>query len=350
MPALDFDALFRSVPKGDIQPAYYFYGDQDILKDEAVQLLLQHGLDPATRDFNLDRRRAADLSADEFQSLALTPPMMAARRMLIVSEVEDLQQKRTRAQQARAALLGYLSHPVAETTLILIQSPDEKADADLARRATAVEFRALEPSRVRKWIRHRAAQHQLALDDEAVAHLFDVVGDDLAQLAAELAKLKSAVGDRTATAVDVADLVGVRRGETVHEFVDAVTGRRFADAAGMVSHLLDTPGQSGVSLVTALATALAAVSYARAALDRGNRGAAYELKQAFFASRPQGVRDYDERSVRWARDATAWTSSELDWAMTALLKADKRLKNTSNAGEADILSEALLGLAAVGVA
>ncbi|OGU01219.1 MAG: DNA polymerase III subunit delta [Gemmatimonadetes bacterium GWC2_71_10] len=346
MPALDFDTLFRSVPKGDIQPAYYFYGDQDILKDEAIRLLLDHGLDPATRDFNLDRRRAADLTPDEFQSLTLTPPMMAARRILVVSEVESLQQKRTRAQQVRAALLLYLGRPVAETTLILVQSGEEKADAELARRTAAVEFRALQPHRVRKWIRHHAAEQELELDDEATAHLFDVVGDDLAQLAAELAKLKSAVGSRVATAADVADLVGVRRGETVHEFTDAVTARRFTDAAGMVQHLLNAPGQSGVTLVMALGTALTSVAYARALQEKGGRGAAYELKQAFFAARPFGVRDYEERSARWSTDAAGWTAAGLDVAMAALLRADKRLKATTAAGEAEILTEALLGMAA----
>ena len=345
MPALDFDTLFRSVPKGDIQPAYYFYGDQDVLKDEAIRLLLDHGLDPSTREFNLDRRRAADLSPDEFQSLALTPPMMAARRIFVVSEVESLLQKRTRAQQTRAALLAYLGRPVVGTTLILVQSGDEKADAELARRTAAVEFRALEPHRVRKWMRHRAAQQELELDDDAAAHLFDVVGGDLAQLAAELAKLKSAVGERVATAADVADLVGVRRGETIHEFTDAVTARRFTAAAGMVPHLLTAPGQSGVTLVLALGTALTAVAFARAVQDQGGRGAAYELKQAFFAGRPLGVRDYDERSARWAKDAAGWNAAGLDAALAALLRADRRLKGTAAAGEAEILTEALLSMA-----
>lgn len=347
MPALDFDTLFRSVQKGDIQPAYYFHGDQDILKDEAIRHLLEHGLDPATRDFNFDRRRAADLTADEFQSLALTPPMMAARRVLLVSEVEVLQQKRTRPQQVRAAVLDYLGHPSPETLLILVQSAEEKTDADLARRAVTVEFRALEPSRVRKWIRHRAGLVDLALDDEAVQHLFDVVGDDMAQLAAEIGKLKGAVGGKTATAADVADLVGVQRGETVHDFTDAFTARRFTDAAAMVEHLLTAPGQSGVTLLMSLGTALAAVALARATLDDGGRHAAAELKQAFFGARPMGVRDYEERSRHWARDAAGWTQAEIDTAFAALLRADRRLKSTAAAGESEILAEALLGIAAV---
>lgn len=354
MPALDFDALMKSVPKGEIAPAYYFYGDQDLLKDEALKLLLEHGLDPATRDFNLDRRRAADLTAEEFLSLAMTPPMMAARRVLIVTETEFLAQKRTRATELRTAIVTYLGKPSPETLLVLVQSPGsddkDKTDPDFLRRAAAVDFKPLEPRRIRKWIRHRAGRVGLEIDDIAVGHLFDVVGEDLAQLASEIAKLKSAVGERAATSDDVADLVGVRRGETVHDFVDAVTGRRFAAAAGMVPHLLTAPGQSGVILLISLGSAIASLGLARALLDGGSRNPAYDLKQAFFATRPLGMRDYDERSRRWAKDAEQWTAAEVDVAIAELLRADKRLKATSTAGESEIVQEALLSLAAAGVA
>lgn len=353
MPALDFDTLMKSVSKGELAPAYYFYGDQDLLKDEALKLVLEHSLDPATRDFNLDRRRAADLSAEEFLSLAMTPPMMAARRVLIVTETEFLAQKRTRATELRTAIVNYLARPSPETLLVLVQSASsddkDKTDPDLVRRAAAVDFRPLAPGRIRKWIRHRAGRVGLTIDDIAVAHLFDVVGEDLAQLASEIAKLKAAVGERAATSDDVSDLAGVRRGETVHDFVDAVTGRRFADAAGMVPHLLTAPGQSGVTLLISLGSAMASLGMARALLDGGNRNAAADLKQAFFATRPLGVRDYDERSRRWAKDAEQWTTFEIDTAMAALLRADKRLKATSTAGESEIVQEALLGMAAAEV-
>ena len=79
MPALDYDAFRESVKKGEILPAYYFHGDEDLLKDDALRQVLEAAVDSSSRDFNLDRRRAADLSADDFWSLALTPPMLAER-------------------------------------------------------------------------------------------------------------------------------------------------------------------------------------------------------------------------------------------------------------------------------
>src|SRR3990172_4202530 len=129
MPALDFDAFLRSLKRGEILPAYYFHGDEDLLKDDAVRDLLAAALDPSTRDFNLDGRRAPELTAQDFTTLALTPPMLTARRAVVIGEAEALQQRRPKAQALRAAVVGYLERPSPETLLILVQSPDEKPGA-----------------------------------------------------------------------------------------------------------------------------------------------------------------------------------------------------------------------------
>ena len=350
MPALEYDAFRRSVKKGEILPVYYLHGDEDLLKDDGLRDLLAVALDPSTRDFNLDRRRAADLTADDFATLTLTPPMMAARRVVIVTEVEDLQQRRPRAQALRAALLKYLGNPSPDTLLVLVQSADVKPESDLVRLAAAVPFASLTPERLRKWIRHRASSEGLELDDEAAQHLHEVVGDDLPQLAAEISKLKTAVPDRTATAADVSDLVGIRRGETVHDFVDAVTSRRVAAAAGMVRHVLDAPGSTGVRLMIALGTSMTGLALARALLDRGTApgGAAREIATELFAARPWGLRNYQAEADRWVRDAARWSAAELDAAIADLLRVDRRLKNTTLGGDVEIVTDLVLSMAGAG--
>jgi len=350
MPALDFDAFLRSLKRGEILPAYYFHGDQDLLKDDALRDLLAVALDPSTRDFNLDRRRAPELTAQDFTTLALTPPMLTARRAVVIGEAEALQQRRPKAQALRAAVVGYLERPSPETLLILVQSPDEKPDAELARRAASVAFRALPPERIRRWIQHRAQAEGLEIDDAGARHLHAVVGDDLAQMAAELCKLAGAVQGRAATVGDVADLVGVRRGETVYDFVDAVTARRLAESVGMIPHLLSGPGNTGVRLVSSLGTALTGVALARAHLDGGASAAAVpgRLFKAMQAARPMGLRVWSAEAERWTRDAPNWSATELDAALAELLRADRRLKGTTLGGEGDIVADALLAMAGAG--
>lgn len=347
MPVLQFDELLRQIKRGEVLPAYYFHGDEDLLKDDSLRDLLAVALDPSTRDFNLDRRRAADLSPEDFNALALTPPMMAPRRAVVVTEVEMLEQKRTRIQALRSAIGAYLHRPLKETLLVLIQSAGARPDAEFSRLAASVAFDQISPDRVVRWIRHRAAGEGLELDAEAAEHLRAVAGGDLGQIAAEIAKLASAVRGRPATVADVADLAGVRRGETVHDFVDSVTARDLARAVEMVQHLLEIPGNTGVRLVAALGTAFTALAFARASADSaaGRQDVSGALYRAFQATRPMGLRQWSAEADRLTRDARRWSLEELEGALAVLLKADRRLKSTTLAGETEIVTDALLAMA-----
>src|SRR5438105_343209 len=97
MPALTLDALLRSLKKsappaprsGALDPAYLLYGDEDVLKDEAIRALLDAGV-PEGRDFNVDTRYAPDLTPESFHALVNTPPMLAERRAVVIRGVEQL--------------------------------------------------------------------------------------------------------------------------------------------------------------------------------------------------------------------------------------------------------------------
>src|SRR5438045_3125296 len=89
------------------------------------------------------------------------------------------------------------------------------------------------------------------VDAESLDLLLAAVGNDLQQLAAELDKLASYArgnaggsGGEGAAVVDeeaVSAVVGVRRGETVGDLLDAVARRDAARAFGLVEHVLSQP-------------------------------------------------------------------------------------------------------------
>src|SRR2546426_23795 len=90
MGALTFDALLRSLKQGAPDPVYYLHGEEDVLKDEAVRVLLERAVDPAARDFNVDQRTAADLDPEAFNALVNTPPILAATRAVVLRGMEQL--------------------------------------------------------------------------------------------------------------------------------------------------------------------------------------------------------------------------------------------------------------------
>jgi DNA polymerase-3 subunit delta len=343
MAALTLDAFLRSLKKGAPDPVYLLYGDEDVLKDEAVRALVDAAVDPAARDFNLDSRYAADLDAEAFHALVNTPPMLAARRAVVLRGVEQLGKRKS---GLRNELVRYLGGPNPTTVLALVVGAGEEPDAELARGATAVALAPLAPERVPRWVSHHAASLGLTLAPDAVGLLVEAVGNDLGALARELDKLAAFAGDRAATAADVSALVGVRRGETVHDLVDAALERRAARAAQLVEPVLEQAGMSGVKIVTLLGTHLVGTALARAEREGGATRLEDSVIRHIQVLRPHGLRKWKEEAARWARWSGQWTAAELSRAIRAALAADRALKGTTVADERGIVTQLVLGLAA----
>src|SRR5437867_386430 len=182
MGALTFDALLRSLKQGAPDPVYYLHGEEDVLKDEAVRVLLERAVDPAARDFNVDQRTAADLDPEAFNALVNTPPLLAATRAVVLRGMEQLR----KTAKVRQELLHYLDSPNPTTVLVLVHGTAEPPDVELVRRATAVEVAALPPERVERWMSHRAKQLGFTLAPDAGELLLASVGNDLSALGTAL--------------------------------------------------------------------------------------------------------------------------------------------------------------------
>src|SRR5437016_10845370 len=112
MGALTFDALLRSLKqggrdergagKGEAAPdaVYYLHGDEYVLKDEAVQALVDRVLDVGARDFNFDQRTPAEQDAKPFHSLGNTPPLLAPARVVVPRGAKTVR-KTSRVPQRR---------------------------------------------------------------------------------------------------------------------------------------------------------------------------------------------------------------------------------------------------------
>ena len=344
MPPQTLDAFLRSLAKGDPAAAYYFHGPEDLLKDEALRALLDRVLDPGLRDFSLDQRGAAQLDFDALFALCTTLPMMAERRVVVLREVEALK----RRPKVRGALLEYLGRPAPDTVLVLIQGANEESeDKDIARAAVTVACEPLPEDRVLRWLDRRAKGFGLELPDDAARHLVRAVGGELASLAAELDKLAALPVGESFTVERIGELVGVRHGETIYDWRDAVMEDRTGPAVRLVGPLLDQPGNSGVKLAGVLGTTLVGVGVARSYLDRGQRGRA--LDEAVFRAiqrcRVFGLLSWSEEKSRWIRWAPRWPAKRVTGALRAVLAADIALKGTTISDERGILTDLVLRMA-----
>jgi DNA polymerase-3 subunit delta len=337
-------ALHAAIKKGSFDPVYFFFGDDDFLKDARVKEVIEAAIDPATRDFNLEIRRGSEIDPEALDSLLSTPPMLAERRVVVVREVDKLK------KDARKLLDAYLKRPAADTVLLLVAPAGAKADKPLADRSVAVEFAPLTADRVLKWITYHAGTVlERPITADAATLLIEAVGTDLAQLAVELEKLASysvhEIDEAAVTAV-----VGVRRGESVGALLDAVAARDVGAALGLIPGVLQQPKTSAVSIVMNLTTQTLALAYGVAARDSGTSPRAMFneymglLKETgAFPGRPWG-----EAVNAWARHTERWTAPMLDVALHDLLTADAALKETRLSSDEQLLTSLILALCGAG--
>ncbi|WP_396221816.1 DNA polymerase III subunit delta [Gemmatimonas sp.] len=340
-------------------PVYYLHGDDDYLKDGAVRDLLAAAIDPGTRDFNCEIRRASELDAEAVSSLLSTPPMLAEKRAVVLRDVTALK------KAARQQLDLYLKRPASDTLLLLVSPAGTKVDAAIATASEALEFAPLTPDRVRRWIAHQATTVLgVTIADDAAQLLQQAVGNDLHQLASELDKCASyamgvhhAVGDSAASVSEaratidvdaVSAVVGIRRGETVTDLLDAVARQDAAAAVTLVAHVLSQPKVTAVQVVMMLSTQAFALSFGRARRDAGiptNR-----LPQEFFAflkaTGGYPGRPWNEASSAWTKVTEQWSAASCEKALALLLEADMALKETTVSNAEQILMSLVLGLCA----
>ena len=337
-------ALHVALKKRLFDPVYFFHGDDDFLKDARMRELVDAAIDPATRDFNLEVRRGSDLDPESLDSLLGTPPLLAERRVVVLRDVDKLK------RDARTLLLRYLDRPAPDTVLVLIAPAGAKPDKALADRSTAVEFAPLTGDRLPKWVAYHAeAVLGRRITPDAATLLVEAVGADLSQLAVELEKLASFSPD-TIDERAVAEVVGVRRGESLGALLDAVGAKDAVAALALVAGVLQQPKTSAVSIVMSLTTQTLAMAYGAVAREGGTAPRAMFgeymalLKESgAFPGRPWG-----EAVTAWARNTDRWTVSELDAALSALLSADMALKETRLSSDEQLLTSLVLTLCGAG--
>ncbi|HMG95918.1 MAG TPA: DNA polymerase III subunit delta [Gemmatimonadaceae bacterium] len=345
MSASSLKTLRDAIKRRSFDGAYFIWGEDDYQKDDAIRQLIEAALDPGARDFNLDTRRSGEIDAETLGVLLSTPPMMAERRVIVLRDVGALK------KDARKVLDQYLKSPAPDLLLLMTGAAGSKADTVLSASSTSLQFDPLTGDRIPRWITHRVTSELgLTITEPAIELLQAAVGSDLHQLAGELDKLASYIEGHSQEIGEeaVAAVVGVRRGETQADLLDAVADRNAARALGLISHVLAQTKTTGVSIVMALATQMLAISWGRSRLDEGLPRA--RLAQEYFdllkATGAFTGRPWGSAAAVWARAADRWSRESLDRALDSLLEADIALKESRVSSEEQLLATVVLSLCA----
>jgi DNA polymerase-3 subunit delta len=328
MAAVDYPSVRQAIQRGTLASVYYLTGEEDILKDELVGMIIDAAVEPGSRDFNVDVRGAGDLNAEAVHALLETPPMLAERR---VAAIRGIEQWRKNSKVWRA-LLDYLNRPSPTTILVVVAGSGHTPDQGIAQHAIHVSLQPPDPETLRDWVLSRAHRWSITLEPEAATHLVRAVGGNLSLATSEIDKLGAALETGATVGVeDIEEFIGVRHGETLSDWVEAVAQRDVVRAVSLLDVVLPQPGITAVRMLNTLGTALIGTRLTRALADQ--RKDARQVKDALWrylkSARPTGIGRYSEEIERWIAAARRWRGAELDAALRLTYEADEQLKSTT---------------------
>lgn len=335
-------ALRLAMESGKFEPVYYLHGEDEFRKADAVAKIVTAAVDPATRDFNFDAFRGSEVDAGHLGASLTLFPVLASRRVVVIRDTNLLK------KPARAELLRYLQNPARETLLLLTAQSGEKPDADIEARATSVPFPSLTSDKLPGWISSHSRERGLTLPEGAAELIAQAVDGDLVQAVGEIDKLASYTNGRAIEAGDVEAILGVRRGETLSDLLDAIAGRDAARALQLINPVLSQPKTSGVQIVMFLATQTIAMAWARGARSSGLPASRLEAEFINLMRAGGGFpgRPWGEAAKCWASNLPRWSAGDLDRAVRLIAAADVALKDTRVSSDEAIVTSLALALCA----
>lgn len=296
------------------------------MTDTAVYLLsgeaflAEEALDRIRRDEGTEQLAETSLDAGaspaELLEAVGTPSLLGGRRLVIVHDAEDLKKDQT------DAIAGYLESPSPDAILVLVASGRTKLDAVVKQAGVVVSLDAPKGRRLVTWLKQRAVQHRIKLDDRAAWALVDAVGIELRALDGALEQLMTAHGPGSSIgAKHVRQAFPRHADERTFAFTDAVGERRLPVAMASLRRLLEQ-GDEPLALFGVLNAHLRRLLRARQYAGDGPRAVGEAL----------GMPEW--RAERMAKQALSYREEELVRAMGVMAEADVDMKGEFPSPEA----------------
>lgn len=293
--------------------AHLLVGADAYLREERREEIIRENVPEEARDFAVARFSLARTRLGEILAQAETRPMLGERQVLVVADADSLREEDLRL------LEKYLQAP-AEFSVLVFEAEE------LDRRTRAAKFlekhcqkfeAASTDSRGVEQALEFARGAGVELDAATAGMLVMVLGNDLARLRSEVAKLRAYAGPGGRVgSKDVEELVVPARKFGVFDLVEPLADRRREVALQLVRRLLEG-GESPMGMVGVLAWLYRQLLVAHALGP-----------EAPFGKARQVLSGPPDRVNQLLRQAQRFSPDDLRAAFAALHEADVALKSS----------------------
>jgi DNA polymerase-3 subunit delta len=255
MPVATPGAVRKQIRSGSPALLYLLLGDDDIEK-AALAAEFAELVEEELRAFNVERIHAGDMTSGEklaegvaaLSSAVRTLPMMAPRRVVIVTQAELLLVPRRESETVTRALdrlEALFKQPEPHTTLVFVAGTLDRRSRMyklLSRQATVVESGTLEDQAdAERWVLTRVVASGSEIEPAAARRLAERAGPDVKRLRGEVDRLLLyAMGQARITLDDVRQVAGPAALQDDWALTNAIEAGRCDEALRQLALVLET--------------------------------------------------------------------------------------------------------------
>ena len=203
-------------------PLYLFLGEEDFLKEEAIEGLRSRFLDKSSRVLNYSVFYAKDRNFNirEMLETLNTLPILSKKRLIVLKDADSL------PQALKKSILFYLRNP-KESSVFIIESPSPFIKGEflleVSKLAQLFYYRRLLDSKLNAWLVKKADFSGKKILSEAIEAIKESLPNDLRMLSSNMDSIILYTGKRTViTKQDVEKLTGRSALHTAFDLIDTL--------------------------------------------------------------------------------------------------------------------------------
>lgn len=244
---MDHKSIIQDIQQKRFKPVYLLHGEEPYYIDLISSAIREHALEEHERDFNQIIVYGKDSDVLSIISEAKGYPMMAARRLVIVREAQDLKEIEK--------LEAYCGDPNPTTVFVLLYKygkfdSRKKIFKEISKNGLVFLSDKVKDYQLADWINGYLRTTDYSITPKASALLADFLGNDLSKITNELDKLALLLQKGTTiNEVHIEENIGISKDYNVFELVNAIGNRDVPKAMRIVNYFSHNPKSGPLVMV-----------------------------------------------------------------------------------------------------
>lgn len=239
--------ILRNIKSGNLSPIYFLHGEESYFIDVITKAIETGILQESEKSFNQDLFYGKEVSVKQIVDACKQYPMMAAKRVVIVKEAQNIRDIKL--------LDKYAANPVPSTVLCIAyknKKLDNRSAFAKVLKKTAVVFESkkLYDNQLPAYVSQLVKSSGRSIDGQAATLVAEYIGSDLSTMHNELDKVFLEVEKgKPISAEIIQKQIGISKDFNVFELQSALAAKNFEKVFRIAKYFQDNPKKNPMVMI-----------------------------------------------------------------------------------------------------